>query len=86
MSLTMDVKVAKTCTEALKLLWADGFFADWKDWAAIVEALGELGNHFASTALGKALERAKYLTRRGRRGAYMYIQKYPAAADTGDEE
>jgi len=80
-------KIAKTATEALKILWQDGFFRGWKKKAAIDESLGKRGNHFSDAELGMALKRAKHLTRKGKRGSYEYIQKYPfagveVAADT----
>jgi hypothetical protein len=73
--------VAKTATESLKFLWEGGFFRGWKDKAAIDTALGKKGNHFSDPELGMALKRAKHLTRRGKRGSYKYIQKYPYVGD-----
>jgi hypothetical protein len=69
--------VAKTATEALKVLWEDGFFRGWKDKAAIDAALSKKGNHFSVPELGMALKRAKHLTRDGKRHSYKYIQKFP---------
>jgi hypothetical protein len=69
--------VAKTATESLKLLWENGFFRGWKDKAVIDAALSKKGNHFSDPELGMALKRAKHLTRKGKRGSYKYIQKYP---------
>ncbi len=74
-------RVAKTATEALKILWEDSFFSGWKKSSAVVEYLGKKGNHFSDAELGMALMRAKHLTRRGKRGNYEYIQKYPFVAD-----
>jgi hypothetical protein len=73
--------VAKTSTEALKLLWEENFFRSWKKKAAIEGSLGKKGNHFTDAELGMALMRAKHLTRRGKRGSYEYIQKYPFIAE-----
>lgn len=70
-------KVAHGATEALKLLWEEGFLKQWRDYAAIVTKLGKDDYHFSTPELGMALKRAKYLTRRGKRGAYEYIQKRP---------
>src|ERR1700737_2413962 len=69
--------VARTATEALKMLWREEFFFAWKQKAPIVEALSKKGNHFPDTELCMALMRANHLTRRGKRGRYEYIQKYP---------
>jgi hypothetical protein len=74
------VKAAKSATEALKLLWEDDFFVSWKQKGPVVEALAKRGNHFTDAELGMALMRATYLTRRGKRGKYEYIQKYPFTA------
>ena len=76
-------KVAKTATEALKILWEVGFFRGWKKKAPIVETLAKRGNNFSDPELGMALKRASHLTRRGKRGNYEYIQKYPFEADQG---
>lgn len=74
---SMNAKVAKSATEALKILWEDEFFSTWKLKGPVVEALAKKGNHFSDAELGMALMRAGYLTRRGKRGQYEYIQKYP---------
>ncbi len=74
-------RVAKTATEALKVLWEGGFFRAWKKKGAIEENLAKRGNHFSDAELGMALKRAKHLTRRGKRGSYEYIQKYPFVAE-----
>ena len=75
------VKVARTATEALKLLWEEGFFGAWKKITAIVDRLAKRGNNFSGPELGMALKRARHLTRRGNRGSYEYIQKYPFVAE-----
>jgi hypothetical protein len=80
-----STRVARTATEALKILWEAGFFRSWRGTPPIVETLVKRGNNFSAPELGMALMRAKHLTRRGKRGAYEYIQKYPFAAD-GQEE
>jgi hypothetical protein len=74
-------RIAKTATEALKILWEEGFFRAWKKGAAIVEHLAKRGNNFSAPELGMALKRAKQLTRRGKRGTYEYIQKHPFIAE-----
>lgn len=74
-------KIARTSTEALKILWEEGFFRSWKRKSAIVENLGRRGNHFSDPELGMALKWARHLTRRGKRGNYEYIQKYPFVAE-----
>jgi len=68
---------ARTATEALQLLWRLRFFREWRKKPAIEEFLSKRGNHFSDAELGMALKRARHLTRRGKRGSYEYIQKYP---------
>jgi hypothetical protein len=74
-------KIAKTATEALAILWEEGFFRTWKKKGVIEGHLGKRGNNFSGPELGMALKRAKHLTRRGKHGSYEYIQKYPFVAD-----
>ena len=72
-----EMKVATTATQALKILWEEGLFRSWRKKAQIEQSLAKKGNHFSSAELSMALKRAKHLTRRGKRGEYEYIQKYP---------
>lgn len=72
-----DMKIAKTSTEALKILWQEGFFKEWRKFPEITAYLAKKGNHFSAPDLGMVLKLAKYLTRRGKRRNYEYIQKYP---------
>ena len=78
-------KPVQTATEALKLLWANQFFKAAKLWQLIEKELNSKGYNFSSAELGMALKRAKYLTRRGNKKKYEYIQRYPFAED-GEEE
>jgi len=71
------IKIAKSATEVLKILWEEGIFRNWVRIANVVEELSTKGYHFPIADVGKALQRAKYLTRRGSRDNYEYIQKYP---------
>jgi hypothetical protein len=75
-------RAARSATEALHILWEENFFAGWKKKNAIETALAKRGNHFNDAELGMALMRARHLTRRGKRGSYEYIQKYPHAIET----
>lgn len=70
-------RFAKTATEGLKILWEDGFFRVWKKRDAVIEEFAQRDNHFSDAELGMALKRAGHLVRRGPRGSYEYIQKYP---------
>jgi hypothetical protein len=73
-------EVAKSATDALKMLWRNGFFRKWQTQPKIAAHLAEIEHNFAGPELGMALKRAKCLTRRGKRGSYEYIQKYPSVA------
>jgi hypothetical protein len=73
----MANRIIKSATEALVVLWEERFFKAWKNISSIVSQLADKGNNFSPAELGMALKRAKHLTRRGNRGSYEYIQKYP---------
>jgi hypothetical protein len=75
------LRAGRTATEALRILWEDGFFLNWEKKSSIAETLESRGNHFSDAELGMALVRAKHLTRRGARGSYEYIQKYPSTLE-----
>jgi hypothetical protein len=81
MTVSERARVAKSATDAMKILWEEKFFSTWKQKGPVVEALAKRGNHFSDAELGMALMRASYLTRRGKRGQYEYIQKYPFALE-----
>ena len=76
------VRIAKSATAALIILWEESFFRGWKKKGAIDDRLGKKGYHFSAPELGMALKRAKYLTRKGKHGTYEYIQKYPFVAES----
>ena len=68
----------------MKLLWEDNFFGAWRKKDAVVDELAKRENHFSDAELGMALMRADHLTRRGRRGSYEYIQKYPFVPEASE--
>lgn len=74
-------KIAKTATQALTILWEEGFLRAWKKRGAIEVYLAKRGNNFSGPELGMALKRAKHLTRKGKHGSYEYIQKHPFDAE-----
>jgi hypothetical protein len=75
-------KIARTATEGLRVLWEEQFFRKAQKVGSVEGALAERDNHFTDAELGMALKRASYLTRRGKRGSYEYIQKYPFIAES----
>jgi hypothetical protein len=74
-------RFAKSATEGLKILWEDKFFRTWKKMDAVVGEFAKRDNHFSDAELGMALKRAGHLVRRGKRGGYEYVQKYPFVAE-----
>jgi len=72
-----NIRTAKTAPGALKILWQEGFFSSLKKSGDIIDFLSKRGNNFSPPTMGMALAAAKYLTRKGKRGNYEYIQKYP---------
>ena len=71
------MKIMKSATDALKVLWEDNFFQEWRKISEIDDVLSKNHHHFSSAELGMALKRAKHLTKKGKRCSYEYIQKYP---------
>jgi hypothetical protein len=72
--------IAKTATEGIRVLWSEKFFEKYRKVSDIVEIFSKRHHHFTDAELGMALKRAKFLTRKGKRGNYEYIQKHPYAA------
>lgn len=70
-------KIVNSAPASLRLFWESGFFREWRNYQSITERLAGDGYHFPRVDLLMALKRAKHLTRRGQRGKYEYIQKYP---------
>lgn len=66
--------------QALKHLHNKGIFKTERNLAAVESELGELDCNFPKASLAKALERADFLTRRGSRGSYRWIQRYKPGA------
>lgn len=60
----------------LKQLWHQAFFSGEKNFNDIKTGLGRYGSNPSDPNLGMALGAAKFLTRRGTRGDYRYIQKH----------
>jgi len=66
----------KTAPEALKFLWRKKFFKEERSFWEIKKEVGKLECNPSDPNLHMALKYAKYLTRRGSKGTYSYIQKY----------
>lgn len=64
-----------TSTKAIEGLWKEGFFKQERNLISIIKELNDRGNNFSPEDIGMALFRSKYLTRKGIRGSFRYIQK-----------
>ena len=71
------MKIAKTATEGLRILWSEKFFEKYRKVSDIIDNFSKRQHHFTDAELGMALKRANYLIRKGNRGNYEYIQKHP---------
>jgi hypothetical protein len=62
---------------AIKKLYYENFFKTEKSLEQVMSKLGDKGVNFDVRLVSMALYRAKYLTKKGTRGSYTYIQKHP---------
>jgi hypothetical protein len=69
-TLRHDTPVARTATEALRILWAEAFFRAWRKRAGIDEKLAQSRNHFSDAEFGMALKRATYLNLKRKSGYF----------------
>jgi hypothetical protein len=67
-------------TQALKHLHQKGIFKTERDLGAVEGELAKIDCNFPKPSLAKALSRADFLTRRGSRGTYRWIQRYKPGA------
>lgn len=66
--------------QAVSALWKKGTFRTPQSFGTIETALSELEYNFPKPTLMMALGSAPFLTRRGPRGNYRWIQKYKAGS------
>ena len=78
-------QVVETATGVLVLLWKEGFFRESRKIDDTVKKLSKKGYNFPHTNVDKALRRSSYLTKKGKRGSYEYIQKYPYMSENNDQ-
>ena len=78
--------IATSATEGLKVLWKEKFFEKARKVQEVVDNFSKRHHHFSDAELGMALKRAKYLSRKGKRGNYEYIQKHPYIEETKHEK
>jgi len=63
--------------QALKYIWEKKFFdKQQRNFQEIKKGIGNFGCNPSDETLHMALKNAKFLTRKGAKGAYTYIQKY----------
>jgi hypothetical protein len=70
----------RTPKEALQRLHQKGVFKAPRELKAVEEELARIDCNFPKPSLAMALERADFLTKRGQRGSYRWVQRYPAGA------
>lgn len=75
------MKIAKTAPDALKILWKEKIFLKPKDMRTIEAELEKRGYNFTDKNLMMALKSSKFLTRKGEKGDYCYVQKHPFMED-----
>lgn len=71
------MKIAQTAPDALRILWRDRVFLKNKKLGDVKAVLEKRGYNFTDFNLSMALRNAKFLTRKGAKGDYAYIQKHP---------
>lgn len=72
--------------DLLKKLWSEGVFDSWKKFGEIMGIIGKRGHHFSNPVLALALKRASFLTRRGKRGFFEYIQRSPPLSNEAGQQ
>ena len=75
----------KTCPQALKVLWERGFFSEERTLEKIREELKKIGYNPSDQNLCMRLK-AEYLTRKGHRRNFSYIQKNPPESISLNED
>ncbi|HEV2112472.1 MAG TPA: hypothetical protein VGT99_14030 [Gammaproteobacteria bacterium] len=66
--------------EALRALWAEGHFKDWRSQEMVAIELGNRGTNVPTNTLRMALSRSRYLVKQKKNGQFEYIQKRPAVS------
>lgn len=68
---------ARKPSEAVERMYRTGFFTDQRRLGEAMQQLGEDGYNFSRQSVHMALMSRAFLQRRGRKGSYHFIQKYP---------
>jgi repressor of nif and glnA expression len=72
-----STEIATKPSEAIRLLWKDKVFLKPLSLAEVMQELEKRGYNFTLQAIDMRLKGSKYLTRKGPKGDYKYVQKYP---------
>jgi hypothetical protein len=80
------MKIATTAPDALRMLWQEKVFVKTQDARAIEAQLAKRGYNFTDKNLMMALKGAKFLTRKGEKGSYSYVQKHPFIEESKDAQ
>lgn len=64
-------------TQQLPELWKMDVFKTGRSLEVVIQEFEKIGFNFSPEAVSMALMRAPYLTRRGKKGGYTYIQIGP---------
>jgi hypothetical protein len=76
------MKTATNAPDSLRILWADGWFMKPKNLGETKMELEKRGYNFTDANLAMALRSSKFLTRRGQRKQFTYVQKHPFIKET----
>ncbi len=72
-----SIGIARTAPDALAILWREKIFLKPKSVKDIEAELEKRGYNFNDKNLMMALKGAKFLTRKGKKGEFTYVQKHP---------
>jgi len=65
------------CSKAIESLWKEKVFSQPKTIGEVKKELTARGYNFSDPTTAMALKFAVYLTRKGKRREFSYVQKYP---------
>jgi len=80
------MNIATTAPKALRKLWREKVFLKPQDVRSIDAKLAQRGYNFTDKNLMMALKDAKFLTRKGTKGNYSYVQKHPYVEESSHDQ
>jgi len=72
----IQVSKPPTATSAIRQLYSENYFKNKKTLSVVIRKLSSKDFNFGESHIFNALNRAKYLQRKGNRGSYAFIHKY----------